>query len=134
MIADADNHWNLHDSDNFLGLSDDARSTRSKRSRGTSKVYDNFLIGSDGISTRNRNRSSSQSDSKRTRYFFGIVFQRYGFRLISGVSDTFLDELFASGGSDLHAAAAAADFMNTLDEMPSESSEIFPNLMVSRNG
>ncbi|KAK6050331.1 hypothetical protein COOONC_12164 [Cooperia oncophora] len=95
----------LDDGLNLLG-NDDARSNRSKRSRASSKLYDDFLLN--GFGTRTRHRSGSASEVGRRS------------RLISGVSDVF-DELLFSG--ELNLQQAAEQLLHTLDELPSESSE-----------
>ncbi|CAI4226672.1 unnamed protein product [Auanema sp. JU1783] len=89
--------------DDHLGA-DDARSTRSKRSRGSSKVFEEYILGS-----RTRHRSGSISENRGTRS-----------RLISGVSDFFDDLLFPTASI---AQAASGEIMHVLDDFPSESSE-----------
>ncbi|EPB76456.1 PWWP domain protein [Ancylostoma ceylanicum] len=97
--------YNVDDGLNLFG-NDDVRSSRSKRSRASSKLYDDFLLN--GFGTRSRHRSGSASEVGRRS------------RLISGVSDVF-DELIFNG--DLSIQQAAEQFLHTLEEIPSESSE-----------
>ncbi|KAK6730260.1 hypothetical protein RB195_006992 [Necator americanus] len=97
--------YNVDDGLNLFG-NDDIRSNRSKRSRASSKLYDDFLLN--GFGTRSRHRSGSASEVGRRS------------RLISGVSDVF-DELIFNG--DLSIQQAAEQFLHTLEEIPSESSE-----------
>ncbi|KAK5969510.1 PWWP domain-containing protein, partial [Trichostrongylus colubriformis] len=101
------NEFNILDDGglNLLG-NDDARSTRSKRSRASSKLYDDFLLN--GFGSRTRHRSGSASEAGRRS------------RLISGVSDVF-DELLFNG--ELNLQQAAEQLLHTLDELPSETSE-----------
>lgn len=83
-------------------LNDDSKSYKSKRSRGSSKVFDDFF-------GRSRNRSGSAS-GRRSR-----MISLSGF---SGVSDMF-DELFNNQGDlDSH----ADQLMLTLNNMPSDGS------------
>ncbi|CAL2029781.1 unnamed protein product [Caenorhabditis brenneri] len=83
-------------------LNDDTKSWKSKRSRGSSKVFDDFF-------GRSRNRSGSAS-GRRSR-----MISLSGF---SGVSDMF-DELFNNQGDlDSH----ADQLMLTLNNMPSDGS------------
>lgn len=95
----------LDDGINLLG-NDEVRSSRSKRSRASSKLYDDFVLN--GFGSRTRHRSGSTSEVGRRS------------RLISGVSDVF-DELLFSG--DLNLQQAAEQLLHTLEEIPSESSE-----------
>ncbi|CAB3410674.1 unnamed protein product [Caenorhabditis bovis] len=94
--------------DAFLGdlasLPDDNKSWKSKRSRGSSKLFDDLIFGA-----RTRNRSGSAS-GRRSR-----MISMSGF---SGVSDMF-DELL-NGPLDLD--AQAEQFMITLNNMPSDGS------------
>ncbi|PIO65335.1 hypothetical protein TELCIR_13005 [Teladorsagia circumcincta] len=103
----------LDDGLNLLA-NDDARSTRSKRSRASSKLYDDFLLN--GFGTRTRHRSGSASEAGRRS------------RLISGVSDVF-DELLFNG--ELNLQQAAEQLLHTLDELPSESSEVILPFILS---
>uniref|UniRef100_A0A7I4XWU5 PWWP domain-containing protein n=1 Tax=Haemonchus contortus TaxID=6289 RepID=A0A7I4XWU5_HAECO len=103
------NDFNMLDGGLNLLANDDARSSRSKRSRASSKLYDDFLLN--GFGTRSRHRSGSASEVGRRS------------RLISGVSDVF-DELLFNG--ELNLQQAAEQLLHTLDELPSEGSEARP--------
>ncbi|WKX92215.1 hypothetical protein Q1695_010331 [Nippostrongylus brasiliensis] len=95
----------LDDGLNLLG-NDEVRSNRSKRSRASSKLYDDFLLN--GFASRTRHRSGSASEAGRRS------------RLISGVSDVFDELMF---GGELSLQQAAEQLLHTLEELPSESSE-----------
>ncbi|KJH41446.1 PWWP domain protein [Dictyocaulus viviparus] len=95
----------VDDDFNLLG-SDDAKSNRSKRSRASSKLYDDFLLNE--LFTKTRHRSGSASEAGRRS------------RLMSGVSDVF-DELLYNGEFNLQQTAEQL-IEHTLDEVPLESS------------
>ncbi|KAJ1373219.1 hypothetical protein KIN20_035572 [Parelaphostrongylus tenuis] len=98
--------FNVLDEEVNLLANDDVRSSRSKRSHHSMKLYDDLLLS--GFSTRIRNRSGSASDGgKRSR-------------LISGVSDVFDEIAF---NNELNLQEAAEQLLHALEDIPSGSSE-----------